>query len=984
MSQIFISHSSNDNAQAIALRDWLVSEGWTNLFLDLDPAQGIVAGERWERALHEAARRCEAVLFLLSKSWLASRWCLNELTLARGLNKRIFGVLIEEGLNLNDLPNDVVSTWQTVDLASGRDHRQFPVVMPISGEEMHVTFSREGLNRLKGGLQRAGLHATYFNWPPANDPKRPPYRGLKPFEADDAGIFFGREAPVLEAMERLRELRDAIPPRLMVILGASGAGKSSFLRAGLLPRLSRDVQNFCPLPVIRPERAILTGDTGLIAALMGACEAAHIKVPRADVRAAIAGGGPEVKSLLGKIRSAAQLPLADPNTAARPSTIVLSIDQAEEIFLAEGQREAQEFLQLLRDLLMGDDPAAIAVFTIRSENYDQLQNVDALAEMHKIALDLGPMPKSSYTEVVKGPAQRLAATDRAFKFDEALVQALLIDIETGGAKDALPLLAFTLERLYVEYGGTGHLTLEQYVKLGRVSGSVEAAVEQALRAADADPRIPQERQARLALFRRGLIPWLAGVDIDTKSPRRRVALQSEIPHEARPLIELLVEQRLLSTDIVNETGEKTIEPAHEALLRRWGLLRGWLEEDFGLLSVLDGIQRASRDWAANLKDASWLAHTGERYNAATRLLQRDDLAGNLSPTDRDYLADCQALDKATRAKAKAISQFRQRMYASVLVLLLCVIAGLVGWINQQFLLNQAHWYLVERPFRVARFDSHGLSRERERALKPGDTFKECADASCPDMIVIPAGSFVMGSPEAEPGRAVNEGPQHPVTIEKPFAVSIYKVTFEQWDVCVAYGDCRKTAHVSDSSWGRGKRPVINVGFDEVQTYVAWISKMTGKPYRLLSEAEYEYAARAGSTTAYPWGSEVGRNKAHCMGCGSRYDGGPDDRGPNGGQSLPVDEIAPNKFGLYGMVGNVWEWVEDCYHASYAVRTPQGTEDVAPSNGAPWMTGDCKFRVSRGGSFAFGPASVRSASRTMTVVDDGNFNLGFRLARTLAP
>ncbi|MGD9712875.1 MAG: TIR domain-containing protein, partial [Thermomicrobiales bacterium] len=775
MTQIFISHSSTDNAQAIALRDWLISEGWTNLFLDLDPERGIVAGERWERALHEAARRCEAVLFLISKAWLGSRWCLNELTLARRLNKRIMGVLIEEDLNITDLPHDVISTWQMVNLASGRDHRQFRIVMPISGEEMHVTFSAEGLVRLKGGLQRAGLHATYFNWPPDNDPKRPPYRGLRPLEADDAGIFFGREAPVLEAIERLRGLRDGIPPRLLVVLGASGAGKSSFLRAGLLPRLSRDPQTFLPLPVIRPERAILTGEAGLIAALQGACDAAQMKVPRADVRAAVSGGGSEVKSLLVKIQSAAQLPVIEPGLAARPPTIVISIDQAEELFRLEGQSEAKEFLDVLRGLLTADDPTVIAVFTIRSENYDQIQNADALADMHKVALDLGPMPKSSYAEVVKGPAQRLAGSERAFKFDEALIQALLADIETGGAKDALPLLAFTLERLYVEYGVTGHLTLDHYVKLGRVSGSVEAAVEQALRAADSDPRIPQDRQARLALFRRALIPWLAGIDVDTKSPRRRVATQSEIPVEARPLIELLVEQRLLSTDLVKETGEKTIEPAHEALLRRWGLLQGWLEEDFAQLAVLDGIQRASRDWAANLKGDAWLAHVGERYAAATRLLERPDLAANLSATDTDYLAACQALEKATAEKARAITNFRRRMYASVVALLLCVIIGLVGWINQQFLLDQAHWRLVERPFRVAHFDSHALTQERERTLKPGDTFKECANTFCADMIVLPAGSFIMGSPATERGRAVNEGPQHTVTIKKPFAVSIYTV-----------------------------------------------------------------------------------------------------------------------------------------------------------------------------------------------------------------
>src|SRR5262245_11893640 len=252
VSRIFISHSSTDNAPAIALRKWLVGEGWDDLFLDLDPDRGIAAGERWERALNEAARRCEAVLFLISKAWLDSGWCKNELNLARRLNKRLFAILIEEGLTIGDLPADVTSKWQVINLAAGSDHEQFPVTLPIAGELATPTFSREGLARLKAGLQRAGLAASWFAWPAEHDRNRSPYRGLKPLEADDAGIFFGREAPTIEAIDRLRGMCEAAAPRLLVILGASGAGKSSFLRAGLLPRLGREDQGYQPLPVVRP------------------------------------------------------------------------------------------------------------------------------------------------------------------------------------------------------------------------------------------------------------------------------------------------------------------------------------------------------------------------------------------------------------------------------------------------------------------------------------------------------------------------------------------------------------------------------------------------------------------------------------------------------------------------------------------------------------------------------------------------------------
>jgi hypothetical protein len=131
----------------------------------------------------------------------------------------------------------------------------------------HVTFSKEGLARLRRGLAKAGLDPRFFAWPPENFPNRPPYRGLKPLEAADAGIFFGRDGPIVEALDTLRGLREAASPRLLVILGASGAGKSSFLRAGLWPRLVRDDRNFLPLPVVRPERAAISGETGLLHAI---------------------------------------------------------------------------------------------------------------------------------------------------------------------------------------------------------------------------------------------------------------------------------------------------------------------------------------------------------------------------------------------------------------------------------------------------------------------------------------------------------------------------------------------------------------------------------------------------------------------------------------------------------------------------------------------------------------------------------------------
>jgi len=167
--------------------------------------------------------------------------------------------------------------------------------------------------------------------------------------------------------------------------------------------------------------------------------------------------------------------------------------------------------------------------------------------------------------------------------------------------------------------------------------------------------------------------------------------------------------------------------------------------------------------------------------------------------------------------------------------------------------------------------------------------------------------------------------------------------------------------------GRGTQPVINVSWDNVQQYVGWISTMTGRPYRLLSEAEWEYAARAGTTTAFSWGDEIGKNNANCNGCGSEWDSR---------RTAAIGSFAPNPFGLYDMHGNVWEWVEDCLHTNY---------EGAPTDGSAWTAqGDCSRRVVRGGSWAGYPVSLRSALRFWYSADDHGNDLGFRVARTLAP
>ncbi len=561
--------------------------------------------------------------------------------------------------------------------------------------------------------------------------------------------------------------------------------------------------------------------------------------------------------------------------------------------------------------MTSDAPAVTALFTIRSDNYERLQVAKALEGVEQQTFSLSTMPKGAYAEVIKGPPRRLDGTPRALKIEESLVAQLLADIEGGGGKDALPLLAFILERLYVEYGAGGNLQLSQYLKLGGIHGSIEAAVERALAAADADPTIPKDRTARLALLRRGLIPWIAGIDPESGAPRRRVARMSEIPPEAAPLIQLLVEERLLATDTEAikdaargvESRVVTIEPAHEALLRNWDELQIWLMEDRELLISMDSVKQAAHDWQKNQRGDAWLTHKADRLKAAEQLFGRQDLAAGLEPMDRDYLTACANAETAARRRTR-------HMLEAVGVLAFFVVMGAVGWLNQSYLKDRVHWITVVRPYMMTEVRPYVLTAEAERTLKPGASFRECSkDTFCPEMIVVPAGEFTMGSPATEQGRYPNEGPQRKVTIGSPFAVSKFDVTFDDWDACVSVGGCPE---VDDLTYGRGAKPLINVTWPQAKQYVAWLAEMTGKPYRLLTEAEWEYAARAGAMTAYSWGDEIGQGKANCYGCGSKWDRV---------ETSPAGTFRPNGFGLYDMAGDVWQWVEECRHGDYEGRRP---------------------------------------------------------------
>ncbi len=260
------------------------------------------------------------------------------------------------------------------------------------------------------------------------------------------------------------------------------------------------------------------------------------------------------------------------------------------------------------------------------------------------------------------------------------------------------------------------------------------------------------------------------------------------------------------------------------------------------------------------------------------------------------------------------------------------------------------------------------SAQADQLARAGTEFQDCP--TCPKMVVLPQQSFMMGSPNGEKGRSKNEGPRRKVTIAYPLAVAKFEISFDEWDACLEDGGCRGHKP-EDEGRARGTLPVIDVDWFDAHAYIEWLNHKTGKKYRLLTEAEWEYAAKAGADTTYSWGAEASHEHANygqdeC--CGTLVKGR-----DQWEFTSPQGSFPPNAFGLHDLSGNLWEWVEDCW-----------SEDPSkgPTDGSARMDGECALRIMKGGSWASMPVRIRAAFRDAFGPDDRGNIIGFRVARTL--
>ena len=734
-----------------------------------------------------------------------------------------------------------------------------------------------------------------------------PYRGLLALEEQDADFFFGRDRETRHILDRLI----AASGRFIALVGNSGVGKSSLMQAGVIGALKRQRwpggQRAWP-EALKDSRAwaYLTMKPGEdpIGALMS--EFAALWFPdatdpkRVDRRNEWAERLRHGKARLADLIEATDAHFRNELSLAPPPRIFLHIDQGEELYARSSPAERKRFSEIIADGLAGSPKRLIVMTSQRADYFGELQANAALFNLTEV-ISVPPLDADNLTLVLREPARVLGVD---FESDDLISHIVKSAEDQPGA---LPLLADLFTDLWerMRERGDGTLRVSDRREIIQVGAALSKRADQFLKQnPDKVEAVKRLFTLRLAYVPRQGEPVRARWERDAKG---------EAVNAEWALVELLAgpDWRLLVTG--EKDGKAIAEVAHEILLKTWPTLKRWLEDEREFLiwrGELDARQKeyekAGKEGARRQRQALLMGlplDTAEKWLAA-RL-------GDIDPAARAFI------EASARADRAALRN-RQRLLAAVGVLMLGTIASLLGVIFKEEIGSLWFEQTIVRRYAATNFTPYLRSAEAERALKPGDRFRECAK-DCPEMVVIPPGAFWMGSRDGE-GKN-DEHPHHKVKIDNAFAVGKYEVTWDDWEACVRMRGC-DGALTGDAGWGKGQRPVINVSWDQAKAYVAWLSRMTGKPYRLLTEAEWEYASR-GVTSAdaphppYPWGDQASHEYANygtdqC--CSGRVEGR-----DQWYYTAPVGKFPPNDFGLHDLQGNVWECVEDPSHGDIQVN-----------------------------------------------------------------
>jgi WD40 repeat protein len=543
MAQIFISHSSVDRAEAAELLEWLRTHGFGSSFLDFDDERGIAPGEKWESTLYREISACDAVILILTPNWFQSKWCFVEFAQARALGKAIFP-LVETPTKEKFIGDDI----QLLDLVKDREGGM---------DRLRAELTQIAMNR-RGGLP----------W----DNKRPPYPGLMAFEEADAAIYFGRDDDIRALIQRLEGRRVQGGEKLVVVLGASGSGKSSLLRAGVAPRLKQDRHNWIVLPPFRPQAQPLDELALALASALGDAKSWR------QWRTALEGNNPshELMDLARDLRAA---------HGQNEAHILITIDQGEELFSGADTGQTERFFAVLNAMLSAQLPY-LATMSLRSDYLGYLQQETRLVAPFE-QFSLKPMPLERVRDIVLGPAKLAGIT-----VEDALVTEMMADARTD---DALPLLAFALRELYDRSAATKHMTVDAYRAMGDAQAQLTPLENAVRRKADEVLAAANPTAEDLQALKEAFIPGLVRVNAEGEYARR-AADMSKISPRAMPTIERLAKAYLLT--VRHERGLTLVEVTHEALLRKWPRLKNWLDEEKEFLTGKEQLDQDLADWEA--------------------------------------------------------------------------------------------------------------------------------------------------------------------------------------------------------------------------------------------------------------------------------------------------------------------------------------------------------------------------------------------------
>lgn len=650
MSAIFISHSSKDSGAAATIRDGLRTREYRSLFLDFDPSDGIPAGRDWEGEIYTRLRACQAVVVLCSEHSMASRWVFAEVSYARAEGKEVVPIkvgdcTVDPRLKRHQVIDATAADWPEV------------------------------LERLVRGLEQAGLGPGHY------DPGRPPYPGLRPFEEEDAAVFFGRTTEIREFQDRVNRVVNLELARLLMVVGASGSGKSSLVRAGLVPRLRRNDRAWLVVDPFRPESDPVGNLATVLgrrfAALQGDDPAPGIRAELLENAATSEPSG--LVRLADRLRDVAGCPRA---------TVVLVVDQFEELLGRPPSETAGRFLDILRSALETEDSHLIAIGTLRSDRFPDFQRVDLRFD----DFPLGPMRREGFREVIEGPAA-LAGIE----LDEGLVDTVLGETEESKTPDALPLLAFALHELWRNFGDDRRLETREYRDLGglegciarsaedlleahlgeRVAGTVGRAsgptrAERPVRTREGDLVLPPDFEEEL----RSAFGMMVRLDDEGRLTRIPVDL-SRLPEGARGLIDRFVEKRLLRVRTApgeDDTTRAVVEASHEALFRAWKRLSDWLAQDRQFLQWRDRTRVAADQWEREGQDEALLLR-GRILREARDWLEERPAA--IDARERTYI------EASARSERRRRTREISRRVAGVAAALLLVAAVIVVWIMRE-------------------------------------------------------------------------------------------------------------------------------------------------------------------------------------------------------------------------------------------------------------------------------------------------------------